>query len=101
MRTATQAQAARDRVRETRLKSASERRLNLDPDQVARSKRIDEATVDVGLAWEARAKAGQAVKTAENVAAAGIERLLRLRLSAADVVKLTRLDQATVRPAEA
>jgi len=55
--TAARAQAGRDRARESRLKAARERRLRLDPDQLAREKRIDEATVDIELAWEARAVA--------------------------------------------
>ena len=42
-----------------RLKAARERRLRLDPDQLAREQRIDEAAVDVEVAWEARA-AGRA-----------------------------------------
>jgi len=55
MGTAAQAQAGRDRVRDTRLLQAAERRLRLDPEQLAREQRIDEAVVDVELAWEARA----------------------------------------------
>jgi len=54
--TAAHAQAGRDRARQNRLKAARERRLRLDPDQLAREKRIDAATVDVELAWEARAR---------------------------------------------
>jgi hypothetical protein len=95
--TAARAQAGRDRAREGRLKAARERRLRLDPDQLAREKRIDEATVDVELSWEARAEAERAVESAEVAAAAAVERLLGERLSVADVVKLTGLDQATVR----
>jgi hypothetical protein len=52
--TAARAQTGRDRVRENRLKAAQDRRLQLDPDQVAPDKRLDEATVDVEVAWEAR-----------------------------------------------
>jgi len=95
--TAAQAQAGRDRARESRLKAAQERRRQLDPDQLAREKRIDEATVDVEVAWEARAEAERAVAAAEAAATAAVERLVGERLSAADVVKLTGLDQATVR----
>jgi hypothetical protein len=95
--TAGQAQAGRDRARESRLKAARERRRQLDPDQLARDKRIDEATVDVEVAWEARAAAERAVEAAETTAAAAVERLVGERLSAADMVKLTGLDQATVR----
>ena len=97
MSTAAQAQAGRDRARERRLEAARERRLGLDPDQLAREKRIDDATVDVELAWEARAEAERAVEAAEGAAAAAVERLLAERLSAPEVVKLTGLDQATVR----
>ena len=53
-----------------------ERRLRLDPDQLAREQRIDEAAVDVEVAWEDRAAAEQAVADAEIAAAAAIERLL-------------------------
>jgi len=95
--TAAQAQAGRDRARESRLKAARERRQRLDPNQVAREKRIDEATVDVELAWEARAGAERAVGSAEVAAAAAVERLVSERLSVGDVVKLTGLDPATVR----
>jgi hypothetical protein len=95
--TAAQAHAGRDRARESRLKAARERRLRLDPDQLARGKRIDEATVDVELAWEARAEAERAVGVAELAAMAAVEQLLGERLSVGDVVKLTGLDQATVR----
>src|SRR3954451_663666 len=42
MGTAAQAQAGRDRARESRLKAARERRLRLDPDQLAREQRIVE-----------------------------------------------------------
>lgn len=97
MGTATQAQAGRDRARESRLKAARERRLRLDPDQVAREKRIDEATVDVEVAWEAREQAERAVTAAEVAALAAIERLLEEKLAVKDVVELTGLDQATVR----
>jgi hypothetical protein len=95
--TTAQTQSGRDRARDTRLKAARERRLRLDPDQLARDKRIDEATVDVELAWEARAAAERAVTSAEIAAAAAIERLLNERLSVTDVVKLTSLDQPTLR----
>ena len=94
---ATQAQAVRDRARDARLKAARERRLKLDPDQLARERRIDEASVDVEVAWEDRAQAEQAVKDAEVAASAAIERLLAEKLAVKDVVKLTGLDQATVR----
>ena len=94
---ATQAQAARDRARDARLKAARERRLKLDPDQLARERRIDEASVDVEVAWENRAQAEQAVTDAEIAAAAAIERLLAERLAVKHVVQLTGLDQATVR----
>jgi hypothetical protein len=47
---AAQAQAGRDRARDARLKAARERRLKLDPDQLAREQRIDEASVDVEVA---------------------------------------------------
>lgn len=94
---ATQAQGVRDRARDARLKAARERRLKLDPDQLARERRIDEASVDVEVAWEERGQAEQAVKDAEVAAAAAIERLLAEKLAVKDVVKLTGLDQATVR----
>ncbi|KRF19876.1 hypothetical protein [Nocardioides sp. Soil796] len=94
---ATQALAGRDRARDTRLKAARERRLQLDPDQLARERRIDEASVDVEVAWEERAQAEQAVTDAEIAAAAAIERLLAERLAVKDVMQLTGLDQATVR----
>jgi hypothetical protein len=95
--TAAQSQTGRDRARESRLKAARERRRQLDPDQLARDKRIDDATVDVEVAWEARAEAERAVEASEAEAAAAVERLVAERLSAADVVKLTGLDLATVR----
>ena len=79
------------------MKAARERRLKLDPDQLARERRIDEASVDVEVAWENRAQAEQAVTDAEIAAAAAIERLLAERLAVKDVMQLTGLDQATVR----
>jgi hypothetical protein len=94
---AAQAQAGRDRARESRLKAARERRRQLDPEQLAREQRIDEAFVDVELAWEARADAQRAVEAAEVAAAAAVARLLGERLSITDVVNLTGLDQPTVR----
>lgn len=94
---ATQALAGRDRARDARLKAARERRLKLDPDQLARERRIDEASVDVEVAWEERAQAEQAITDAEIAAAAAIERLLAERLAVKDVMQLTGLDQATVR----
>jgi len=94
---ATQAQAGRDRARDARLRAARERRLKMDPDQLAREQRIDEASVDVEVAWEERAEAEQAVADAEVAAATAIERLLSERLAVKDVVHLTGLDQATVR----
>ena len=94
---ATQALAGRDRARDARLQAARERRLKLDPDQLARERRIDEASVDVEVAWEARGQAEQAVADAEIAAAAAIERLLAERLAVKDVMQLTGLDQATVR----
>ncbi len=97
MSTAAQAQAGRDRARESRLKAARERRRQLDPTQLAREQRIDEATVDVELAWEARAEAERAMEAAEVAAGTAVKRLLDERLSVADVVKLTGLGQPTVR----
>ena len=94
---AAQAQAGRDRARDARLKAARERRLKLDPDQLARERRIDEASVDVEVAWEERSQAEQAITDAEIAAAAAIERLLAERLAVKDVMQLTGLDQATVR----
>ena len=97
VRTAARAQAGRDRARESRLRAARERRLGLDPGQLAREQRIDGATVDVELAWEHRADAQRAVEAAEAAAGTAVERLVAERLSMADIVKLTGLDQATVR----
>ena len=97
MGTSAQAQAGRERARESRLKSARERRLRLDPDRVARDQRIDDAVVDVALAWEARAEAEQAIADADSAAATAVERLVAERLSVKDVVTLTGLDQPTVR----
>jgi hypothetical protein len=97
MGTAAQAQAGRDRARGTRLKAARERRLRLDPDQLAREQRIDEAAVDIEVAWEKRTAAEEAVTAAQVAAAAAIERLLEERLTVKDVVRLTGLDQTTVR----
>jgi hypothetical protein len=94
---AAQALAGRDRARDARLKAARERRLKLDPDQLARERRLDEATVDVEVAWEERARAEQAVEDAEVAAAATIERLLAEKLAVKDVVQLTGLDHATIR----
>lgn len=94
---AAQAQAGRDRARDARLKAARERRLKLDPDQLARERRIDEASVDVEVALEERAQAEQAITDAEIAAAAAIERLVAERLAVKDVMQLTGLDQATVR----
>src|SRR3954468_23876378 len=94
---AAQAQAGRDRARDARLKAARERRLRLDPDQIARERRIDEAAVDVEVAWEERAQAEQAVAEAEVATAAAIERLVAEKLAVKDIVQLTGLDQATVR----
>jgi hypothetical protein len=95
--TAARAQAGRDRARDARLKAARERRLRLDPDQLARERRLDEAAVDIEVAWERRTAAGQAVTEAEVAAAAAIELLLAERLTVKDVVQLTGLDQVTVR----
>lgn len=97
MGTAARAQAGRNRARAKRLKAAQERRLHLDPDQVARDKRIDEATVDVEVAWEARAQAEQAVSDAVSAAAAAVECLLGERLSVGDVAKLTGMEPSTLR----
>lgn len=92
-----QAQAGRDRARDARLKAARERRLRLDPDQLARERRIDEAAVDVEVAWEERTAAEEAVTDAEIAAAAAIERLVTEKLAVKDIVQLTGLDQAAVR----
>lgn len=97
MSTAAKAQAGRDRARESRLKAARERRRQLDPDELAREQRIDEATVDVEVAWEARAEAERAAEAAEHAAATAVQRLLGERLSVTDVAKLTGLDLSTVR----
>jgi hypothetical protein len=76
MGTTAQAQAGRERARDSRLKAARERRLRLAPDQLAREQRIDQATVDVEVAWEKRTAAQEAVAGAEVAAAAAIERLI-------------------------
>ena len=72
-----------------RPKAARDRRLRLDPDQLAREQRIEEAAVDVELAGEARAEAEQAVAAAQVAAAAAVERLLAERLSVKGAVQLT------------
>lgn len=95
--TAARAQGGRYRARESRLKAARERRRQLDPAQLAREQRIDEATVDIELAWEARAEAELAMEAAEGAAGTAVERLLGERLSVTEVVELTGLAQATVR----
>jgi hypothetical protein len=95
--TAAQTQRGRDRARERRLVAARERRLRLDPIQLAREQRIDEAAVDVEVAWDQRMRAEQAVADAEVVVAAAIERLFQERLGVKDVLQLTGFDQATVR----
>jgi hypothetical protein len=87
----------RHRMREQRLAEARERRLRLDPNQVAREQRIDEAAVDVEEAWEARAAAQVAGQASELGAARAIERLVKEKLTVADVCALTGLDQTTVR----
>lgn len=97
MTTAARAQAGRNRARDNKLRAARERRLRLDPEQVARDKRIDEATVDVEVALEARGEAQREVDLAEVAAATAVERLLHEGLSVRDVIRLTGLDQATVR----
>ena len=84
---ATQAQAGRDRARDARLEAARERRVRLDPDQLVREQRIDEAVVDVEVAWEARSEAEQAVVAAEAEAATALERLLDEKLAVKDVVR--------------
>jgi hypothetical protein len=91
------AQAGRERARDSRLKAARERRLRLDPEMLAREQRIDEAAVDVEVAWEERNAAEEAAAAAEVAAAAAIERLIEERLAIKDVAQLTGLDQATVR----
>lgn len=71
--------------------------MELDPEQVARERRIDEAAVDVELAWEKRAQAEQIVAEAEAAAAAAIERLLDERLAVREVIRLTGLEATVVR----
>jgi hypothetical protein len=71
--------------------------MRLGPEQLAREQRIDEAVVDVEVAWEARSEAEQAVVAAEVEAATALERLLDEKLAVKDVVRLTGMDQATVR----
>ena len=97
MGNAAHAQGGRDRARDARLKAARERRPQLDPDQLAQGRRIDEASVDVEVAWEERTRAEQAVTHAEVAVAPAIERLLAEKLAIKDVVQLTGLDRATVR----
>lgn len=97
MGNAAQAQAGRDRARDARLIAARERRLRLDPDQVAREQRIDEATVDVEVAWDERARAELAAVAAEVAASAAVERLVSEKLAVKDIVQLSGLDLATVR----
>jgi hypothetical protein len=64
---------------------------------LAREQRIDEAAVDVEVAWEERNAAEEAAAAAEVAAAAAIERLIEERLAIKDVAQLTGLDQARVR----
>lgn len=94
---AAQAQSGRKRARESRIAAARERRLMLDPVTVEREIRIDEATVDIELAWESRGEACKSVKRAEFAAAEAVRRLLSLKVPVSDVAQLTGLDQSTVR----
>jgi len=77
--------------------AARERRLLLDPDQAAHERRIDEAIVDVEIAWEQRAAAEEAVRTAEASAARAVERLAEERVSTAEVATLTGIDHTVLR----
>lgn len=96
MRTTTQAQGGRDRAREARLTAAHERRIQLDPGRLARDQRIDQAVVDVEIAWEARGKAEQSIADAETAAAA-LERLLVEGLPVKAVAALVGMDITTIR----
>jgi hypothetical protein len=87
----------RHRMRAQRLAEARERRRRLDPAQVARERRIDEAAVDVEEAWEGRAAAQAAGQAAELAAAGAIERLVGEKLTVGDVSALTGIDPSTVR----
>lgn len=64
---------------------------------MARGQRIDEATVDVELAWDNRAEAERANEAAEHAAATAVARLLSERRSVVDAVQPTGLDLPTVR----
>lgn len=95
--TTARAPAARTKARRTRLAAARERRLSLDPEQMARAQRIDEAVVDIEVAWERRAEAERAIQAEEVTVAKAIERLVADHVSLADIARLTGLDQAVVR----
>lgn len=90
-------QAGRGRARDLRLKAAAERRAQLDPAQVARDSRIDEATVDFEVAWDERAQAERERAIAECAAGQAIVRLMTEKVTVKDIAHLTGLELATVR----
>lgn len=63
------------RVEQDARARARERRIALDRDRAARDRRVEDATTDVFLAFEARAKALRAAKEAEDTIAAAMKRL--------------------------
>lgn len=63
-----------------------ERRLGLDPEQVARDQRVDEASADVETALEDVGEAQRQIELAELAAGTAVEGLLRERLSVRNVL---------------
>lgn len=97
MATTRTAHAGRNRARDARLTAARERRVLLDPERVARDRRIDDAVVDAEIAWETRAAAEQAIAASEIATGEAVRRLLAEGISLKDAAGLTGMDQRTLR----
>lgn len=89
--------AGRQRARDRRLEAARQRRLELDPEKVARERRIDEAAVEFELALEERAAKQGEVLVAEQRAARALHELSGANLTSKEVMHLTGIDVVTFR----
>jgi hypothetical protein len=94
---AVEREDSRTRARRARLAAARERRRKLDPEQVAREARMDEAAVDLELAWEQRGRAAEALLRAEVATGAAIDRLVAEGVSIGDIRLMTGLTSVELR----
>ena len=89
--------SSRSKKRAALIEAARQRRRELDPEAVARERRIDEAIVDLEEAWHTRLDALERVGQAEEAVSEALRRLAAENLTVPSIAQIIRVDAAELR----